>query len=292
MARPLRIEFPGAVYHLTSRGNARQPVFADAQDRNAFLDALAEVVARFGWRCHAYCLMGNHYHLLVETPEANLARGMRQVNGVYTQRFNRRHQQSGHLFQGRYKAILVDRDAYLLELCRYVVLNPVRSGLVRSAGQYAWSSYRATVGRVVPPAFLAVDWVLGQFAEDREEAQERYKRFVRDGLRAPSPWEALKGQVLLGDDDFVEKLRPLLADAAAQTEVPKRQRRLARPPVAKVLAGAADAPRDERNRRIAAAYLDHDFTLTEIARHLGLHYTTISKVVRAAQNTRARQGKT
>ena len=285
MARPLRIEFPGAVYHLTSRGNARQPVFADAQDRHAFLDTLAEVVARFGWRCHAYCLMDNHYHLLVETPEANLARGMRQVNGVYTQRFNRRHQQSGHLFQGRYQAILVDRDAYLLELCRYVVLNPVRAGLVRGAGQYPWSSYRVTAGRAIPPTFLTVDWLLDRFGGDRAEAQESYKRFVREGLRAPSPWDALKGQVLLGDDDFVEKLRPLLADAAAQVEVPKRQRRLARPPVAKVLAGVADAPRAERNRRIAAAYLDQDYTLTEIANHLRLHYTTISKIVRAAQST-------
>ena len=284
MARPLRIEYPGAVYHVTSRGNARQPVFADVPDRHAFLDALAEAVLRFGWRCHAYCLMGNHYHLVLETPQANLARGMRQVNGVYTQRFNRRHGQSGHLFQGRYKAILVDRDGYLLELCRYVVLNPVRAGMVRGVGQYAWSSYRATLGRVAAPDFLTIDWVLEQFATDRAAAREGYRRFVRDGLRAPSPWEALKGQVLLGDEGFVDRLRPLLTEAAAQGEVPRHQRRLAQPSIARILGGAADAARDERNRRIAAAYLEHGYTLSEIASHLGLHYTTISKIVRGVQN--------
>ncbi len=283
MARPLRIEYPGAVYHVTSRGNARQPVFADTPDRHAFLDTLSDAVARFGWLCHAYCLMGNHYHLVVETPQGDLSRGMRQINGVYTQRFNRRHGLGGHLFQGRYKAILVDRDAYLLELCRYVVLNPVRAGMVRGPGQYTWSSYRATLGRVASPAFLTVDWLLAQFGDDPALAQDGYRRFVRDGLKAPSPWDGLKGQVLLGDDGFVERLRPLLADAVARDELPRHQQRLARPPVAEVLDAASGAARDERNRRIAAAYLEHGYTLAEIAGHLGLHYSTVSKIVRAAE---------
>ena len=283
MARPLRIEFPGAIYHLTSRGNAGQAVFADPKDRHGFLDVLGEAVARFGWHCHAYCLMDTHYHLLVETPQANLGRGMRQLNGVYTQRFNRRHGRGGHLFEGRYKAILVEREPHLLELCRYIVLNPVRAGMVRGPGQYAWSSYRATLGRTPPAAFLTTDWLLGQFGADHTTAQEAYKRFVREGLRAPSPWEALKGQVLLGGEAFVDRLAPLLADAAAHAEVPKRQRRLTRKPLAKLLAGAAEAAKPARDRMIAAAYLEHSYTLADIARHLGLHYTTISKIVRAAQ---------
>ena len=134
MARPLRPEFPGAVYHLTSRGNARQPVFLDDADREAFLATLAEAAGRWGWLCHAHCLMTNHYHLLVETPRPTLARGMRDLNGVYTQRFNRRHGRPGHLFQGRYTAVLVERESHLLELCRYVVLNPVRGWILeRSA---------------------------------------------------------------------------------------------------------------------------------------------------------------
>ena len=144
MARPLRIEYPGALYHVTSRGNARAPIYKADADRETFLDVLERVTERFNWLCHAYCLMDNHYHLMIETPDGNLASGMRQLSGVYTQRFNRRHKRVGHVFQGRYKAILVDRDSYLLELCRYVVLNPVRAKMVRSARQWRWSSFRAT----------------------------------------------------------------------------------------------------------------------------------------------------
>ena len=128
MTRPLRLEFPGALYHVTARGNARQGIYLDDQDRHLFLSVLSEVVGRFAWICHAYCLMDNHYHLLIETPQANLSLGMRQLNGVYTQRLNRRHARAGHVFQGRFKAILVERDAYLLKLARYIVLNPLRAG--------------------------------------------------------------------------------------------------------------------------------------------------------------------
>lgn len=130
MARPLRLEFPGAIYHVTARGNARNAIFLDDEDRALFLGGLGEVVTRFGWLCHAYCLMDNHYHLLIETPEGNLSLGMRQLNGIYTQRFNQRHGCVGHVFQGRFKAIVVDRDSYLLELCQYAVLNPIRAGMV------------------------------------------------------------------------------------------------------------------------------------------------------------------
>src|SRR5687767_13788050 len=136
MARPLRIEFAGALYHVTARGNARMPIFDDDADRRNFLSVLEQVLDRSGWLLHAYCLMGNHYHLMVETMQANLSAGMRQLNGVYTQRFNRRHERVGHLFQGRFKAILVERDSYLLELCRYVVLNPVRAGMVKRVQDY------------------------------------------------------------------------------------------------------------------------------------------------------------
>lgn len=136
MARPLRAEYPGAIYHITSRGNARQPIFEDDEDRKAFQVLLESLVSRYNWLCHAYCLMDNHYHLLVETPDGNLSEGMRQLNGIYTQSFNGRHGRVGHVFQGRFKAILVGRENYLLELCRYVVLNPIRAGIVRSPGRY------------------------------------------------------------------------------------------------------------------------------------------------------------
>ena len=143
MARPLRLEFAGAIYHLTARGNRREDIFEDNVDREVFLSVLEKVCDTYNWVCHAYCLMSNHYHLLIETPDGNLSKGMRQLNGVYTQAHNRKHGRSGHVFQGRYKAIVVEKEAYLLELCRYIVLNPVRAGMVRSAKDWPWSSYRA-----------------------------------------------------------------------------------------------------------------------------------------------------
>jgi len=277
MARPLRLEFPGAIYHVTSRGNARLPVYQHDGDRREFLALLGAVVDRFHWLCHGYCLMDNHYHLVVETPEGNLSAGMRQLNGVFTQRVNRRHGRVGHLFQGRFKAILVDRDAYLLELCRYVVLNPVRAGMVASPGDHLWSSYRATVGEEPPPSWLTTDWVLSQFGARRGPARERYRRFIRDGLDAPSPWEALRGQVVLGDEGFLQRLAPLLRGAEALAEVPRAQRFADRPELGAIFAGLPTGNRDARNARIRHAHRDHGYTLKEIADHLDLHYTTVSK---------------
>ncbi len=195
VARPLRIEFSGALYHVTARGDRREPIYEDDEDRKAFLQMLAEVVGRFHWIRHAYCLMTNHYHLMVETPDANLSKGMRQLNGVFTQASNRRHHRSGHLFQDRFKAILVDRDAYLLELTRYVVLNPVRAAMVKTPGEWSWSSYRAMVGEAVVTPWLAVDGLLSQFGRRRGEARQRYRRFVAEGVRQERIWTVLRQQI-------------------------------------------------------------------------------------------------
>jgi len=270
MARPLRIEFPGAVYHITSRGNARQEIYLDDADRRAFLEVLAQVVERFHWICHAYCLMGNHYHLLVETPEPTLSRGMRQLNGVYTQRFNQRHGRVGHLFGGRFKAILVEREAYLLELCRYVVLNPVRAGLVRAAKDWPWSSYRATAGLAEAPPLLTVDWILAQFSERRSKAQRRYRRFVAEG-KGISPWEELKGQIYLGSEEFIARL-PKPTEMVE--EIPRIQREGVRPLLERIF---AEAPVDEA---IAVAYREHGYTMKAIADYLGVHYATVSRRLR------------
>ena len=154
MSRPIRIEFSGALYHVTSRGDRREAIYEDDVDRERFLSVLGQVSEDFNWVCHAWCLMDNHYHLLIETPDGNLSKGMRQLNGVYTQYSNRRHRRVGHLFQGRYKAILIDGDSYLLELARYVVLNPVRAGMVKGPGEWPWSSYLAMVGKQSSPPWL------------------------------------------------------------------------------------------------------------------------------------------
>ncbi len=210
MARPLRLEFPGALYHVTARGDRREPIVEDNADRALFLDYLGKEVSQQGWWLYAYCLMDNHYHLLIETPEPNLVRGMRRLNGVYTQAFNRRHGRVGHVFQGRYKAILVDKDNYLLELCRYVVLNPVRARMVKVPGRYPWSSYLATAGESSAPDGLATERVLALFGKRASTAQAIYRKFVAEGMQAGSPWEKLRGQIYLGDERFLAQLVPKL----------------------------------------------------------------------------------
>ncbi|MBK6403726.1 MAG: transposase [Holophagales bacterium] len=199
MARPLRLEHPGAIWHVTARGNERGDVFRDDVDREEFLSVLGRTVSLYGWRLHAYVLMGNHYHLLVETPEPTLSRGMRDLNGVTTQRFNRRHGRAGHLFEGRFKAILVERDAHLLEVARYVVLNPVKVGFARTAASWSWSSYKATAGLVEGPEWLDTGWTLEQFGRRPSEARRRYAAFVAEGKGSGyDPWSQLRGQVFLG----------------------------------------------------------------------------------------------
>ena len=170
MARPLRIEFPGALYHITSRGDGREDIYRGDGDRRLFLDLLSDTCERFNWWGHAYCLMTNHYHLLVETPDANLAKGMRQLNGVYTQRFNDVHRRCGHVFQGRYKAIIVQKETYLKELARYIVLNPVRARMVARPEGWPWSSYRATTGEAACPDWLRTDWLLSVFGTSEQAA--------------------------------------------------------------------------------------------------------------------------
>jgi len=282
MSRPLRIEFPGAVYHVTSRGNARKKIFLSDSDREGFITTLAWVVERFGWICHAYCLMDNHFHLLIETPRPNISSGMRQLNGVYTQRFNRLHKRVGHLFQGRFKAILVDRDNYLLELCRYIVLNPVRAHMVTSVAQYPWSSYQATLGEVPIPAGLTIDWLLSQFAKTRAVARKRYAAFIEEGVGNTSPWTELKGHILLGSEQFIERMESHLAGQSITPEVPKSQRLLHRPALEQLLSDTKS--KLARNEAMSKCYLEYGYTQAEIAKVLGLHYATVSRIIKAVES--------
>jgi putative transposase len=238
MARPLRLEFAGACYHVTARGDRQEPIFEDDEDRLIFLDLLAKEVLQQGWQLYAFCLMGNHYHLLLETPEPNLVQGMRRLNGVYTQAFNRRHGRVGHVLQGRYKSILVDKQSHLLELCRYVVLNPVRAGMVAAAGEWHWSSYLPTAGDIACPPWLAAQTVLSLFGQGAV-ARRAYERFVAQGLKQPSPWEALKGQIYLGSDAFHARMHKHLAGKRA-TGIARRQLHPQRPSAQAVLRAVAD----------------------------------------------------
>jgi hypothetical protein len=218
--------------------------------------------------------MDNHYHLLLETPQPNLSLGMRQLNGRYTQAYNRRHARVGHLFQGRFTAILVEKEAHLLELCRYVVLNPVRANRVPHPRQWAWSSYRATVGETSAPAWLTTDWVLGQFGTRVGPARARYRTFVADGRGGPRPWEQLTGQIYLGSEDFVAQHQP----NRVIRDIPRRQTQAQRPAL-RILFQRNGEP----TRLIHTAYRQYGYRLAEIADHLGVHAATVSRRLKQAE---------
>ncbi len=282
MARPLRLQFPGGVYHVTARGNDRQAIFEDDADCSRFLIVLVSVVARYRVRCHAYCLMGNHYHLLLETPERNLSGAMRQLNGVYTQRFNRRHERCGHVLQGRFGAQLVDGHAYLHEVCRYIVLNPVRAGVVSHPRDWRWSSFRATAGEGPVPGFLTVDWVRAlSGAGDQAPAQSAYVRFVEAGLGQDQDARAqFESKPAVGDAVFVRRLDGHGRAATRCTEIPRAQRFTARPELAHLFVGTTT--RVERNARAVTAVRDHGYTMKEVADVIGRHYVTVSRALARA----------
>lgn len=279
MARPLRLEYEGALYHVTSRGNAQADIYLDDSDRRIFLRILGAAITKHGWVLHAFCLMGNHYHLLVETPQPNLSRGMHQLNGVYSQCFNRRHERVGHVLQGRFTAIVVERESYLLELARYVPLNPVRAGMVAAAGQWPWSSYRAMAGLEPSPPWLTTAAVLERFGYDSGPAALRFQEFVREGVNAPAPWSALQGRSFLGSQSFVERMaRP---PGRVSTEIPRGDRLAGRPALTSLFTRDLLADRERRNAAIRDAHRDHGYSLAEIARYLGLHYSTVSRIANA-----------
>ena len=272
MARPLRMEYAGAVYHVMARGQERGAIFRADEDRDGFLEELGEAVGERRWVLHGYCLMTNHYHLLVETPEANLSSGMQLLNGRYSQSFNSQRRRRGHLFEDRYKSVVVEKESYLLELCRYLVLNPVRAGMVRAAREWRWSNYRATAGEAARPTFLEVNWTLSQFGTDGGKARESYRRFVAEGRGKASPMEQVTGQVFLGGPAFVAEMRRRLEEESGELSkaIPRAQREAGFLDVEEVVAAVAEdygLPRDalgeawrRGEERAVAVYLSRRLT--------------------------------
>ena len=277
MSRPLRIEYAGAVYHITSRGNEKKAVYKDDVDRETFLDALFQVNKRYNWICHAYCLMNNHYHLIIETPDGNLSAGMRQLNGVYTQTFNKRHKRVGHLFQGRYKAILIQKDSHLLEVSRYVVLNPVRAKAAERPELWKWSSYQATGGKEKPHPCLTTEWILGQFGTTRSIAVEAYQTFVQSGIRQESIWKALRAQSILGEEEFTTTLMDYLRGKRDIPELSKIQRYADRPSLQQIFLEKIVQDIGKRNEKIQEAVQQYGYRQREVADYLDMHFTSIKQ---------------
>jgi putative transposase len=279
MARPLRIQYAGAVYHVTSRGNAGNSIFKEDKDRLTLLNALEDVNDRYHWLCHAYCLMDNHYHLVIETPDGNLSKGMRHLNGVYTMRFNRNHHRVGHVLQGRYKAILIQKESHLLEVCRYVVLNPVRAKMVRAPEAWGWSSYRGTAGIEKPHPCLTTEWILMQFGARRRKAERKFRDFMYDGIGGQTIWKDVKGQSLLGNGDFVDRLIDYVRGHEGVREIPKSQRYVSRPTLENIFKDV-EGRKGKRDLKIVDAVIRWGYNQKEVADYLELHYSTISRLLK------------
>jgi len=282
MARPLRLELPGAVYHVSTFGNAGQAVFREAEEPALFLEIVGQACARFDWCCLAYCLLPDRYHLVVETRRPTLTRGMRQINGRYTQSFNRRHGIGGHLFQGRYRAVMVEKPAFLAAVCRDTVRQPVERGLAAAPAAWRWSSHRAVAGRLPPgraaPDWLALEELLALYGPELDTARRRYTADVEANDR-PAVWESLRHQIFLGSDGFVEEMRERAKAEAARrgnlTEIPKAQWQAPPPPLDSFIAAA-----ESREEAMARAYLSGAYSQSSIAAHFAVHYSTVSRAVR------------
>jgi REP element-mobilizing transposase RayT len=265
MARPLRLCFPDARYHVIARGNSDGAIYVDDLDRELFLGELGRVVERYSWLCHAYCLMTTHYHLVLETPFANLPVGMQRLNGGHASRFNARYGRSGHVFGSRYRSILIEDARYLLAVCRYVVLNPIRAGICDRPEDWPWSSYRATAGLEPTPRFLTTETILAEVGGDTYPAsQAAYREFVAAGIDEALA-ERVRGE-RLGSDGFLRQrfgIDPPLA------EIPRVQIEPERRQLAEIFA--------EERFAVACAYRSHGYSLAEVADHLGCHYSTVSR---------------
>jgi len=295
MGRPLRIEYPGALYHISSRGNEQNPIFHDDSDRSRFLGILEDYHDRYGILIHSYVLMDNHYHLILETPRGNLIKVMHGLNSGYTGYFNRKFERSGHLFQGRYKAILVEKEAYLLELSRYVHLNPIRAGIVKDPSQYPWSSCPGFFWKRKEAHWVEYSWILSRFGPAPKGARTEYRKFLRpDESRAETPPAKLHGQVILGTKSFIAKTQVLLQQTSLNQEIVERKRLQSYPSPESVLKAVATAfdvlpeslqisgGRGNEPRKIALYLVRRYCGLSnqEVGTLFGgLHYSAVSKAV-------------
>ena len=287
MGRPLRIEYPSAFYHVTARGNEQREIYKSIADRERFLDYLASATKRYGAVIHVWCFMSNHYHLLLETPAGNLSQIMRHINGAYTNYFNTKHRRAGHLFQGRYKAILVERDAYAMELSRYIHLNPVRAGMSERPEDYSWSSYRHYVGEKSAPVWLHREEILGHFDGD----EQRYRGFVEDGLKfdVTSPLEGALASTILGGGKFVKEIEALhLSGVLPTRDLPSLRQLRYRWSVDDIIATVEKNLNVEKSlARKVGMYLCHHYsgaTLRDIGEKFGVGESAVSQGSRRMQD--------
>lgn len=275
MSRPLRIQYPGAIYHITARGNAKKSIFSDDQDREQFLFILANTMEKFNWLCHAFVLMDNHYHLVIETIDPTMSKGMRQLNGVYTQWSHEKYDSVGHILQGRFKGFLVEEAPYLLNVVRYVILNPVRASMVSDPAEFPWSSYGAMMGKDMLTHLVTTKKVLEKFDNNKQTAQQKFREFLLGGVGLPSPFNGING-VILGSDQFIDEMHERLQPTENEKEIVKASRMAGRPTLQELFDGVEST--EERNAAIKLAIGILHYSGAEVGRFLHLDASTMCKI--------------
>ena len=279
MARRCRLQFPGAVYHVMARGNRKSMIVDDDDDRRAFMDRFSKAADSYQVRVYSCCLMGTHYHALLDTPRANLSDFVQAVNGEYSKAFNRRHARVGHTFEQRFNSVLVQREKYLRRVARYIALNPVKAGLCRDASDWPWSTHRATAGVEEAPAWLYLDWLRWACrADELREAQQRYEMYVRDPAGLTWSFEATAA---VGTPRYKAAVAAFLA-RGGNRPIPMSCRRWTQPPLEQVFVGEETDSRS-RDALILVAHIRHGYRLAEIARFLNVTPSTASKAASRAE---------
>jgi putative transposase len=277
MARPLRVEFPGALYHITSRGNKKLDIFEDSEDRELFLRILGRTIRVNNWICYAYCLMNNHYHLLIETPEGNLSDGMRDLNGIYTQEYNKRHETTGHIYEGRYKSFIIESEPYLLQVARYIVLNPVRAEIASSPEEWVWSSYLGMLDSKKSKHYIDKKKILSYFKNSKTDGRNEYRKFIYEGVSAKSPFAEMPEGIILGSDQFKNEVCEISKKQEDIKEIKKSDRMIGRPSLLDLFEGIEE--KEERDTAIMIARDWCGYSVTEIASHIGLSRGAVSRIL-------------
>ncbi|MBI5194784.1 MAG: transposase [Nitrospirae bacterium] len=291
MARPLRIEYEGALYHIAARGNERNPIYRGEGDYQKFLEILSKLPLRYGIILHGYVLMENHYHLLIETPKGNITKTMHWLNATYTGFFNQKYKRAGHLFQGRYKGLLIEKERYLVAVSRYIHLNPVRALMVRKPEGYRWSSYTEYIGKEKKSKWLRCDWILGQYSLDDTRARKQYKAFVEEGLTLnENPFKELKGRLILGNEDLINGIKKRIK-LKRHREIPESKRLVKSIKYEDVITAVTNkfeisgekiketGKRNNLARKVSLYLLRWytDMSNAEIAEYFGIGYTAVSQ---------------
>jgi putative transposase len=303
MARQLRIEFEGAFYHITSRGNQRERIYFEDGDREKFLEILRRTKERYGYHLHAYVMMDNHYHLMVETPKANISQTMQNINTSYTVYINKKHRRSGHLFQGRFKGIIVDKDEYLGTLSRYIHLNPVRAGIVQKPESYRWSSYGVYIDSSKKDTLVNTGDTLSMFSGKKRHAVKAYKDFVDRGIgKEDNPFEDVEAGILLGRTAFKEKIKALLEIKKEDDEIPQIKRLRNTIPIERVIErccrhygkGDEELLQRRNGERGMAIYLSKLLSgkkNIEIGNYFGIKGPAVSNVIKTMEGRIERERK-